>query len=240
MPPGCRFGVVTAGRRFAVLVAAAAAAGIGIGLLLPGLSPFIGTLTGRYAAVGPAADALRSLRVADVNRVVAPYDRDAFGFREYDPDGNGCDARNDVLARDLDDVTFGDSAGCIVSAGVLDDPYTGRRIEFSRGRLTSARVQIDHVVSLSDAWRSGADGWNTMRRFEFANDPANLLAVDGDANGDKGDASAAYWLPPNEDYGCEYVARQIGVKSAYGLSVTTRERAAMFAVLADCPSQPLP
>lgn len=76
--------------------------------------------------------------------------------------------------------------------------------------------------------------------YRFGNDPYNLLAVDGPANQDKGSASAAYWLPTNGEYRCEYVARQIGVKQHYGLTVTTSEKRSMLAVLRACPAQQIP
>ena len=75
---------------------------------------------------------------------------------------------------------------------------------------------------------------------EFGNDPYNLLAVDGPANQEKGSASAAYWLPTNADYRCDYVARQIGVKDKYQLTVTSQEKDAMLAVLHTCPGQAVP
>ncbi|PLS30686.1 deoxyribonuclease [Bifidobacterium margollesii] len=226
--------------RFLILIVIAVIIGISAGLLLPYVSETVGRVVGRYQATGGAADALGRLTVVDAPKPNSQYRRDAFGFREYDPDGNGCDARNDVLARDLKNVTYRNAERCKVDSGILDDPYTGRTIEFRRGAKTSAAVQIDHVVALNDAWRSGASTWNTRRRYEFANDPYNLLAVDGPANEDKGDANAADWMPPNKDFGCEYVARQIGVKSKYGLTVTGREKTAMLKVLHDCPGQPLP
>ncbi|MFR4488599.1 MAG: HNH endonuclease family protein [Bifidobacterium pseudocatenulatum] len=113
-------------------------------------------------------------------------------------------------------------------------------IHFVRGRTTSAKVQIDHVVALENAWQSGAHDWSTAKRHEFGNDPYNLLAVDGPANQEKGSASAAYWLPTNADYRCDYVARQIGVKDKYQLTVTSQEKDAMLAVLHTCPGQAVP
>ncbi|WP_203669637.1 HNH endonuclease family protein [Cellulomonas pakistanensis] len=162
------------------------------------------------------------------------YDRDQFGPAWADVDRNGCDTRNDVLARDLADVTFEDGTHeCVVLTGTLDDPYTGDVIDFERGP-NSADVQIDHVVALSDAWQKGAQQWDAETRRRFANDPANLLAVDGPANGAKGDGDAATWLPPSTGYRCAYVARQVRVKAAYGLWVTHAERDAMSRQLDAC------
>ncbi|WP_140445406.1 MULTISPECIES: HNH endonuclease family protein [unclassified Bifidobacterium] len=228
--------------RLLIIMVVVALGGIGAGSLLPNLSPEIGKVSGLTAASGPAADALAKLTVDDAQST-SGYDRDAFGYRETDDDGNGCDIREDILARDLKDVRYKAATGtgaCQVTSGVLDDPYTGRTIRFTRGVDTSAAVQIDHVVALENAWASGARNWDSAKRRRFGNDPYNLLAVDGPANQEKGSASAAYWLPTNGAYRCEYIARQIGVKSTYGLTVTTAEKDAMLAVLHTCPAQQIP
>ena len=169
------------------------------------------------------------------------YDRDLFGSGWVDVNRNGCDTRNDMLARDLTGATF--KAGthdCVVLTGTLADPFSGATIAFQRGTDTSTDVQIDHVVALSDAWQKGAQGWDETTRVAFANDPLNLLAVDGPLNMQKGDGDAATWLPPNKPFRCAYVARQVAVKHRYGLWVTAAERDAMAGVLAACPAEPLP
>jgi Excalibur calcium-binding domain/Protein of unknown function (DUF1524) len=189
---------------------------------------------------GTAAAALAELPV----KGRAPrtgYDRELFGAGWGDPDRNGCDARNDVLARDLTGETFRPGTrDCVVASGTLVDPYSGATIAFRRGQGTSEAVQIDHVVAVSDAWQKGAQGWPPARRVAFYNDPLNLLAVDGPLNAQKGDGDAATWLPPARGGRCAYVARQIAVKSAYALWVTAAERDAMARVLAACPAQQLP
>ncbi len=162
------------------------------------------------------------------------YDRDQFGLAWADVDRNGCDTRNDILARDLTDVVFEEGThDCVVLSGTLVDPFGGATIDFERGP-SSADVQIDHVVPLSDAWQKGAQQWDAETRRQFANDPANLLAVDGPLNGAKGDGDAATWLPPSTGYRCAYAIRQIRVKAAYGLWVTEAERAALDRQLGTC------
>ncbi|PFG41769.1 excalibur calcium-binding domain-containing protein [Isoptericola jiangsuensis] len=169
------------------------------------------------------------------------YDRDEFGPAWADVDHNGCDTRNDILARDLAGETFKDGThDCVVLTGTLDDPYTATRIEFRRGQTTSTAVQIDHVVALSDAWQKGAQQLDAEDRALLANDPLNLLAVDGPTNGAKGDKDAATWLPPYKGVRCAYVARQIAVKQVYDLWVTPAEHDAMARVLSTCPDEPLP
>ncbi|MGX1792718.1 GmrSD restriction endonuclease domain-containing protein [Microbacterium sp. NPDC055312] len=163
------------------------------------------------------------------------YDRALFGQRWLDVDRNGCDTRNDILFRDLTSVTR--AGTCRVISGTLTDPFTGRVIDFTRGQGTSALVQIDHVVALSDAWQKGAQQLTADQRATFANDPLNLLAVDGPANSQKGDGDAATWLPKNKGFRCAYVARQVAVKATYGLWVTQPEHDAIAAVLSACPDE---
>ncbi len=154
-------------------------------------------------------------------------------------DIGGCDVRNLILRQQMSEVELG-SDGCVVLNGVLNDPYTGNTINFKRGESTSADVQIDHVVALSDAWQKGAQNIDEQSRFSFANDSLNLLAVDGPSNQKKGDSDAASWLPPNKSFRCRYVARQIAVKRKYSLWVSEAEYSAMKRVLNGCESQVLP
>ena len=149
---------------------------------------------------------------------------------------NGCDTRNIILYRDLESPQLDDE--CRVVSGVLDDPYTGMVIHFSR--QDSSAVQIDHVVALSDAWQKGAQQLTRESRIQFANDPLNLLAVDGPANQQKGDGDAATWLPANSTFRCEYVARQVAIKKKYTLWVTPAEKQAMEQVFSVCAGQNLP
>lgn len=150
----------------------------------------------------------------------------------------GCDTRNEILRRDLKNTVI--NTKCQVVSGILDDPYTGKTIEFRRGSSSSQEVQVDHVVALSDAWQKGAQQLSFDERVRLANDPLELLAVDGAANQEKGDGDAATWLPPNRAFRCQYVARQIAVKKKYRLWVTQAEKDAMARVLGSCPGQRLP
>jgi hypothetical protein len=174
------------------------------------------------------------------------YDRDAFGQAWSDDNANpfghnGCDTRNDVLRRDLlHPVVEAGTHDCVVLRGTLDDPYTGHEIHFLRGETTSIQVQIDHVVALGDAWQTGAQHWSPQKRQDFANDPLNLLAVDGPTNESKGDGDAATWLPPQKSFRCAYVARQTAVKVKYGLWMTAAEQAAINRLLLGCGDVRLP
>ena len=141
------------------------------------------------------------------------YTRAQFGQTWADVNRNGCDTRNDILKRDLTNVLFRTGTrDCVVESGTLIDPYSGMTINFLKGNKTSMEVQIDHVVSLSNAWQTGAFKLTLAKRTEFANDPDNLLAVQGRLNSQKGDGDAATWLPPLKSYRCAYVSKQISVK----------------------------
>ena len=166
------------------------------------------------------------------------YDRDLFGSAWADVDRNGCDTRNDILQRDLTNITYRSGTGnCVVDSGDFYDPYTGTEFYFVKSTSGSS-IEIDHIVSLSDAWQKGAQQWNSQTRKEFANDPLNLVATSQSANRAKSDSDAATWLPPNKGIRCSFVARQIAVKSAYQLWVTQAEYDAMLRILESCPDQP--
>jgi len=146
---------------------------------------------------------------------------------------NGCNTRDDILRRDLQNLVVRRGT-CYAQSGTLIDPYSGVTIDFVRSPDTSNAIEIDHVVALADAWYKGARSWDPQRRLDFANDPRNLLAVSPKANFDKAFRDAASWLPPNEAFRCDFVARQIEVKSAYGLWLSAKEKKAMESVLSRC------
>ncbi len=179
-----------------------------------------------------AAETLDSLEVKG-RAPKTGYSRGQFG------DGwatiSGCSTREIILARDLTSTVIDDK--CRVHSGILTDPYTGININFKRGSDTSALVQIDHIVALSDAWQKGAQALDFVTREKLANDPLNLLAVDGAINQQKSDGDAATWLPPNKAFRCQYVYRQIAVKNKYSLWVTEPEKTAMLGVISQCQPQ---
>ncbi|SKS49461.1 extracellular deoxyribonuclease [Mycobacteroides abscessus subsp. abscessus] len=171
------------------------------------------------------------------------YRRAAFGEAWTDdndaPGGhNGCDTRNDILDRDLVDKAFVSIKRCprAVATGVLHDPYTGKTINFLRGNKTGAAIQIEHIVPLAYAWDQGARNWTARLRIRFANDPANLLAVDGQANQDKGDEGPAQWMPPNDAFHCQYAVQFISVLRGYGLAIDAPSVPVLREAAATCPT----
>ncbi|MCR5977068.1 DUF1524 domain-containing protein [Gordonia jinghuaiqii] len=177
-----------------------------------------------------ALSGLGSIPVAGVRADRGDYDRSAFGSAWTDAvtvpgGGNGCDTRNDVLARDLHDVRAGPVSSCprAVLAGELRSPYTGDFVVFRRDRGASS-IQIDHIVPLAYAWDMGAWSWPPDKRQNFANDPANLVAVDGHSNQDKGDSEPARWMPPARGFWCQYAIQFVTVSATYGLMLDAASR----------------
>jgi hypothetical protein len=150
---------------------------------------------------------------------------------------NGCDTRDDILNRDLVEVTRVSTKRCpaAVATGILHDPYTNATVAFTRGAGVGEAVQIDHIVPLAYAWEMGASGWPYAKRLRFANDPANLLAVAGPANQDKGDAQPALWMPPNTAFRCQYAVQFIAVLRGYQLRLDQPSADALRRAAATCP-----
>ncbi len=164
------------------------------------------------------------------------YSRAAFGPAWFDTDGNGCDTRDDLLRKYLHNAVF--EGSCIVLSGTLNDPYTGKPVTYVRGGYDE--VDVDHMVSLSNAWQTGAQFWPPEKRLALANDPLNLQPTTAWVNRQKSDSDAASWLPSNKSYRCEFVARQVAVKQKYHLWATAAERSTMTSVLRRCPMLEMP
>ncbi len=184
--------------------------------------------------------ALSSLKIGPVSHWDS-YRRDAFGrfwSDEVDaPAGrNGCDTRDDVLRRDLVDRRMGTRNRCVVLSGTLHDPYTGKTLRYDRSQRSG--IEIDHIVALGAAWRSGAHAWTVQQRLAFANDITNLAAVDRVANQDKRSLTPDRWRPPREESWCDYAARYALTKAKYRLTVTSSERKALGDMLGTCPAAP--
>lgn len=209
-----------------------------VAIILAATPPVIEQTTKQQGApvvIAPAGSAVKTLQTLAV-KGRAPktnYSRSQFGSGWSTT--SGCDTRNIILHRDLRDPVVDDT--CTVVSGTLHDPYTGLTIDFTKG---SSDIQIDHVVALSDAWQTGAQSFSRAQRIQLANDPLELLAVQGAANQQKSDGDAATWLPSNKSFRCQYVARQIAVKQKYVLWVTPAEKQAILGVLSTCPNQALP
>ncbi|MFJ9851232.1 DUF1524 domain-containing protein [Streptomyces sp. NPDC101150] len=177
----------------------------------------------------PSADAART-ELADLT-VEAPHSMDGYSrakFPHWIQQGNKCDTREIVLKRDGQDVTQDDQ--CRAVSGTWLSHYDEKSL------TAASQVDIDHMVPLANAWRSGADSWTTARRTEFANDlqHSQLIAVSASSNRSKGDQSPDQWSPPNRDYWCTYARAWTDVKHLYQLSVTQPEADQLVTMLDTC------
>jgi uncharacterized protein DUF1524 len=203
-----------------------------------------GSVGQRHVPAGTLEPAAATAALADLTVArktsLAGYERGCgrgegcvFGPAWADVDHNGCDQRNDVLRRDLTQVQVRPGThDCVVIAGVLDDPYTGRTVAFAKA--AAAEVPIDHVVPLAAAWVQGATAWPAEQRRAFANDVGNLMATTREENSAKGDSTADEWLPADPAYGCSYATVVVTVKSRYALAVTPAESGTLRSLLATC------
>ena len=183
-----------------------------------------------------SAEKLAELRVRPEGSMV-DYSRDKFPHwsdaQEYGwrlpagtPDPGSCDVREAALIRDGRDEVIG--SGCSVESGRWFDPYTGNTY------LQPSEIDIDHVVPLANAWRSGAASWGPAKRERFANVPPDVLAVEDNANQAKGDKGPEAWKPPRGAYHCVYSKKWINIKHYWTLSVTRAEKSALKQMLSTC------
>ncbi|MFI6759332.1 HNH endonuclease family protein [Micromonospora sp. NPDC050417] len=173
---------------------------------------------------GNASSQLEQLTVAQASSMKG-YDRDH--FPHWRDAGKNCDVRDTVLQRDGEDIKL---SGCNVVSGRWTSVYDNRTVTDPAG------VDIDHMVPLANAWRSGADEWNDAERGDFANDLTRpqLLAVSAASNRSKGDQGPEEWKPPNRDYWCTYAESWVAVKHYWKLTVTPTEKSTLAEMLATC------
>ena len=202
------------------------------------------------ASPGQLAELLASVPVVDPSGA-SGYDRRCgpghgcvFGPPWTDATGqrlghNGCDTRSDLYRTTLRDVVIkAGTNGCVPERGVLDDPYTGQTLIYTRSSAAPT-IEADHVYPLKAAWDAGAWAWPPQRRIDFANDiDLELIAVSASANHAKGDSGPGSWLPPNQRFRCGYLARYLQVAVKWELSITTKDAAAVRAAVTDCAEGP--
>jgi hypothetical protein len=174
-----------------------------------------------------AQSQLNGLRVA-AHGSTSGYSRDL--FPHWVTISGACNTRETVLRRDGTNVVTNSS--CAATSGRWYSPYDGATW------TAASDVDIDHVVPLAEAWRSGASGWTTSRRQSFANDLSRpqLIAVTDNVNQSKGDQDPASWQPPLTSYRCTYAKMWIATKSYWNLSAQSAEKTALQNMLNTCAS----
>ncbi|RCG32007.1 HNH endonuclease [Sphaerisporangium album] len=182
----------------------------------------------------PAATAQVELAELAVDEPHAMTGYSRAKFPHWAEQGGACSTREVVLERDGAGVQR--DAECRAVSGTWHSEYDGKTL------TAAAQVDIDHMVPLANAWRSGADAWSTAKRRDFANDLTNpqLIAVSAASNRAKGDQNPADWKPPLRSYWCTYARAWTDVKYRYGLAVTAAEKTALDQMLDTCPGRQHP
>jgi len=184
-----------------------------------------GPSTGDSGQAGDVLAQLDSLKVATWHSM-SGYSREK--FPHWRSQGDGCDTRETVLKRDGDAVKTGDN--CKVVSGTWVSPYDDKKV------TEPGDLDIDHMVPLANAWRTGAWDWTTDERSDFANDLTRpqLLSVTAATNRSKGDQDPSEWKPPLRSYWCQYAKDWVTVKAHWKLTVTQAEKDALQEMLETC------
>jgi DNA uptake protein ComE-like DNA-binding protein len=171
------------------------------------------------------------LQISDATNEVSAYARD--DWRHWiDVDGDCQNARHEVLFEEsVIPVTFTDTRGCSVSGGQWVGLYTGVTV------TTASKLDVDHMVPLANAHRSGGWAWDSERKKQYANTlsyAGHLIAVTASANRSKGAKGPEEWRPPDSSYWCNYATDWMNIKATWGLTATTTEWEALTEMLDTC------
>jgi hypothetical protein len=224
VPPTPRWTRLFAAAALTLVTATAGCEGVTLDTGTPSTTT---TTTAAKPGSGSSANAeaqLKKLVVAKAGSMKG-YSREK--FPHWRSAGKNCDVRDSVLKRDGTKVKF---SGCNVVAGTWKSLYDGQTLD------TPTKVDIDHMVPLANAWRSGAAAWTDAKRSDFANDldDPQLVAVSASSNRSKGDQDPSTWKPTESSSWCEYARDWIAVKTQWKLTVTTAEKSALADMLEKC------
>jgi hypothetical protein len=208
-------------RRTAVAAGATALAATG----------FLATSPSAVAAPPPPVGTATALSYLASLTVQAEGSSDGYSrekFPHWSTQSGACNTREVVLKRDGRNVE--QDTACAAVRGSWYSEYDGATW------TAASDVDIDHMVPLAEAWRSGARNWTTAARQAFANDLTRpqLIAVTDNVNQEKGDQDPAEWLPPRTAYTCTYARMWVHVKHHWKLTVDRAEKTALEGVLRNC------
>ena len=194
-----------------------------------------GTATPAPDSPPPRAPAGLTIVVAPVAPGIPRYVRGEWShWRDEDRDCQ--DARQEVLIDEsLVSVRYESGQGCRVESGLWVGPYTGLVFTDPGG------LDVDHMVPLGNAHRSGGWAWSSARKAAYANDLGyenHLIAVQNSANRRKGASGPEEWRPPLRGYWCQYAIDWIVIKQRWELTATESELGALRSMLAECAEPP--
>lgn len=162
------------------------------------------------------------LLAATASNAAEKYNRDDWPLW-IDKDGDCQNTRHEILIKTSQTkVTFKNEKECAVKSGKWLDPYTGETV------TDASKIDIDHIVPLSEAHKKGGAKWNAETKKQFANDPLNLVATENRINRQKSDKAPHQWKPPNKQYHCEYAHRWRIIKDKYRLEYEYEEMIALI------------
>lgn len=165
--------------------------------------------------------------MAGYSRAQFPHWLDASAHGWPVAPSNACNARNAALYRDGNRVKV-NARTCAIVSGSWLDPYTAKTSASNRSQ------DVDHLVPLAAAWRSGANRWSRAQRIRYANDPLVLVTVGSSINRAKGDKTVDLWKPPNKAAWCLYAKRTVTIKTTYRLTTTASEQKTLLSMLGTC------
>ena len=148
--------------------------------------------------------------------IIPVYDRGKFGsWKDFDSDCQN--TRHELLQKlSLREFTLSENT-CRVLTGLWLDPYTNKYFS------DSSELDIDHLVPLKYAWSRGSFGWSKSKLIKFSNDEKNLFAVKKSVNRQKSAMGPTIWLPPNDNFKCEYIKLFQFIVAKYDLKQTDDE-----------------
>jgi hypothetical protein len=192
----------------------------------------VGCSSSKTTPTSPSTPSTPTLTIAAVPTNLPTYNRDDWKTW-VDADGDCQDTRAEVLLSETTvSVTFRPPRDCVVDTGRWNDPYTKQTF------IVAGDLDIDHLVPLANAHRSGAWSWTASRKEAYANDlsyPLHLIAVSASANRSKGDSGPEAWKPPNQQFWCSYATAWVHVKQSWSLTATQAEWNALEDMLGTCP-----
>ncbi|HEY0498499.1 MAG TPA: HNH endonuclease family protein [Kutzneria sp.] len=189
------------------------------------LAPSAGATPPGIPSAATAKSELSALTVATEGSM-SGYSRDR--FPHWIIISGTCDTRETVLKRDGQNVTT--NSACSATSGSWYSPYDGATW------TQASDVDIDHVVPLAEAWRSGASAWTDSKRQQYANDLTDpqLIAVTDNVNQSKGDQDPSTWQPSRTAYRCTYAEMWVRVKYVWKLTLQSSEKTALTTMLNGC------
>ena len=174
---------------------------------------------------------ISSLKLRKSDDDIPEYNRSSLPTNWRDLDGNGCNTRYDILVSNFRKYARYNNETCDIKSGTIFDYYNGKLLKYDTEIDSGGGIQIDHIVSIGNAWVSGGYKWAENEWITYINDESVLIPTASSTNRDKSDKDITEWQPANTDFLCAYVAKQTEIKKKYSLTITPQEKTKFQEVL---------